>query len=320
MARWRQFLEIGEAMNQLQKRRSIVRACRANFHGSKLSQGHGARQRYSRKWSPNALTALVRLSKFRDSFGKSMEANTKTDSEKSSASRAEPVEGGARISVRKLCKSFELGGRTIHVLKDLSFDLQKGDMAAVMGASGAGKSTLLHVLGTLDLPTSGSIEFNGEAVTSMSPSRLADFRNRSIGFVFQFHHLLPEFTALENVMMPCFISRMDEELAHSKATTILKRVGLEKRITHRPGELSGGEQQRVALARAMVLEPPLLLADEPTGNLDTHTGREIHDLFIELNRERGTTILIVTHNPKLAEIMPSCLRMEDGGLVDGAPL
>jgi lipoprotein-releasing system ATP-binding protein len=281
-------------------------------------------------WSPNALTALVRLSKFRDSFGNSMEANTNNDKPSKPApvdieatKQADPkpeVQGGARISVRKLCKTFKHAGRTIDVLKDLSFELQKGDMAAVMGASGAGKSTLLHVLGTLDLPTSGTIEFNGEAVTRMGPARLADFRNRSIGFVFQFHHLLPEFTALENVMMPCFISRMDQALAHEKAENILKRVGLEERMTHRPGELSGGEQQRVALARAMVLEPPLLLADEPTGNLDTHTGLEIHELFKELNRERGTTMLIVTHNPKLADMMPSCLRMEDGGLVDGAPI
>ena len=151
----------------------------------------------------------------------------------------------------------------------------------------------------------------------MPPGRLADFRNRSIGFVFQFHHLLPEFTALENVMMPCLIARMNPQLADRKARAILDHVGLSDRLTHRPGELSGGEQQRVALGRAMVLEPPLLLADEPTGNLDTHTGREIHELFIDLNRDRGTTMLIVTHNPKLAGLMPRCLRMEDGGLVDG---
>jgi lipoprotein-releasing system ATP-binding protein len=226
---------------------------------------------------------------------------------------------GAKICVRKLCKSFEHGGRTLHVLKDMNFDLEKGEMAAIMGASGAGKSTLLHVLGTLDLPTSGSIRFNEENVTAMGPTRLAAFRNRSIGFVFQFHHLLPEFTALENVMMPCLISRMSQHKAESKARTILDQVGLSQRLSHRPGELSGGEQQRVALARAMVLEPPLLLADEPTGNLDSNTGREINNLFFEMNKERGTTILIVTHNPKLADLMPRCLRMEDGGLVDGAP-
>jgi lipoprotein-releasing system ATP-binding protein len=231
-----------------------------------------------------------------------------------------PTLGGARIRVRNLCKSFEHGGRTLDVLRDMNFDLEGGEMAAIMGASGAGKSTLLHVLGTLDLPSSGTILFNEEEVTAMGPTRLAAFRNRSIGFVFQFHHLLPEFTALENVMMPCFISRMDQSLAEKKARNILDHVGLSERLTHRPGELSGGEQQRVALARAMVLEPPLLLADEPTGNLDSNTGREINQLFFDLNRDRGTTILIVTHNPKLADLMPRCLRMEDGGLVDGAPL
>lgn len=234
--------------------------------------------------------------------------------------KVETPEGGARIAVRNLCKTFEHGGRELHVLNDLSFDLHKGDMAAIMGASGAGKSTLLHVLGTLDLPTSGTIHFNGESVTSMGPARLAEFRNRSIGFVFQFHHLLPEFTAVENVMMPCFINRMDPGLAKKKAMKILDQVGLRNRVTHRPGELSGGEQQRVALARAMVLEPPLLLADEPTGNLDTHTGKEIHELFFELNRELGTTVIIVTHNPKLADLLPRCLRMEDGGLLDSAPV
>ena len=287
------------------------------------------RQRYGAKSSPNALTGPDALSKFRDSFGKSMEVSANNEEEDrpaevvtgtpapKAAARRE-VTGGARIVVKKLCKSFEHGGRLLHVLKDLSFELQKGDMAAIMGASGAGKSTLLHVLGTLDLPTSGTIEFNGESVTSMGPARLAMFRNRAIGFVFQFHHLLPEFTALENVMMPCFINRMDEGTALKKARRILDHVGLSQRLTHRPGELSGGEQQRVALARAMVLEPPLLLADEPTGNLDTQTGKEIHDLFVEMNRERGTTMLIVTHNPKLAEMMPRCLQMEDGGLVDGA--
>ncbi len=239
---------------------------------------------------------------------------------KATEKRRAAAVGGARICVRKLCKSFEHGGRTLNVLKDMNFDLEKGEMAAIMGASGAGKSTLLHVLGTLDLPTSGTIQFNNEDVTAMGPTRLAAFRNRSIGFVFQFHHLLPEFTALENVMMPCLINRMAPSMAEGKARAILDRVGLAKRFSHRPGELSGGEQQRVALARAMVLEPPLLLADEPTGNLDTKTGGEINELFFEMNKERGTTILIVTHNPKLADLMPRCLRMEDGGLVDGAPI
>jgi len=199
------------------------------------------------------------------------------------------------------------------VLKDVNFHLQAGDMVAIVGASGVGKSTLLQVLGTLDLPTSGSVCIGGEEITEMGPARLAEFRNREIGFVFQFHHLLPEFTALENVMMPVLICRRPRQEATHRATEILGRVGLSHRLTHKPSELSGGEQQRVALARAMVMEPSLLLADEPTGNLDRRTGEEIHDLFIDLNRERGSTLLVVTHNPELAALMPRCLRMLDGG-------
>src|SRR5687768_8077146 len=174
-------------------------------------------------------------------------------------------------------------------------------MVACVGASGVGKSTLLQILGTLDLPTSGSIKFDGEELTRMSAARLAEFRNRKIGFVFQFHHLLPEFTALENVMMPALIQRISRRVAERRAADILGRVGLGHRLTHKPSQLSGGEQQRVALARAMVLEPELLLADEPTGNLDRHTGEEIHGLFVELNRERGSSLLVVTHNPRSEE-------------------
>ncbi|RMH44205.1 MAG: ABC transporter ATP-binding protein [Deltaproteobacteria bacterium] len=222
--------------------------------------------------------------------------------------------GGARIEVTDLHKSFEHGGRQLQILRGITFSLEPGDMAAIVGASGVGKSTLLHVLGTLDRPTSGSLRFNGEELTRMSPARLADFRNREIGFVFQFHHLLPEFTALENVMMPALIGRAPRAQARARALEMLERVGLAHRTTHKPGELSGGEQQRVALARALVGGPSLLLADEPTGNLDSHTGREIHDLFVELNRELGMTMLIVTHNPELAASMPRVLRMHDGGL------
>jgi lipoprotein-releasing system ATP-binding protein len=239
-----------------------------------------------------------------------------TQSEPDAAEGASRATGGATLEVTGMSKSFEHGGRVLNILRDVTFKLEAGEMAAVMGASGAGKSTLLHVLGTLDLPSSGSIRFDGEELTAMGPKRLSDFRNRSIGFVFQFHHLLPEFTAVENVMMPCLIQRYSRREARAKAEGILERVGLKERVTHRPGELSGGEQQRVALARAMVLEPPLLLADEPTGNLDSHTGRSIHELFVELNEQRATTMHIVTHNPKLAELMPRCLRMVDGGLVD----
>jgi lipoprotein-releasing system ATP-binding protein len=189
-------------------------------------------------------------------------------------------------------------------------------MASVVGASGVGKSTLLQVLGTLDAPTSGSISLDGIDITKMSPARLAEFRNREIGFVFQFHHLLPEFTALENAMMPGLILRLPRADAARRAAALLTRLGLADRLTHRPGELSGGEQQRVALGRALLLRPRLLLADEPTGNLDTKTGREMHDLFVELNREFGMTILIVTHNDELAAKTPRRLRMADGLIVE----
>jgi lipoprotein-releasing system ATP-binding protein len=220
---------------------------------------------------------------------------------------------GARIEVMRLGKSYLHGGKALPILWDIDLKLEPGDMVAVVGASGVGKSTFLQLLGTLDLPTSGSIRFDGEELTTMSASRLAEFRNRRIGFVFQFHHLLPEFTALENVMMPALIQRIATERSRKLARDILGRVGLSHRLTHRPGELSGGEQQRVALARAMVLEPSLLLADEPTGNLDRSTGEAIHQLFLDLNRERGSTLLVVTHNPDLAAILPRRLRMIDGG-------
>jgi lipoprotein-releasing system ATP-binding protein len=232
------------------------------------------------------------------------------------ASETDPRLSGARVEVEDLHKWFEHGGRTLEVLRGITFMLEPGEMAAIVGASGVGKSTLLHILGTLDLPSSGSLRYSGIDVTRLGPSQLAEFRNRTIGFVFQFHHLLPEFTALENAMMPCLIQRLPRDEAEDRAARILGRVGLSRRLTHKPGELSGGEQQRVALARAMVLEPAVLLADEPTGNLDSQTGKEIHDLLVELNRERGSTMLIVTHNPDLAALMPRTLRMVDGGLVD----
>jgi lipoprotein-releasing system ATP-binding protein len=228
---------------------------------------------------------------------------------------------GARITVTRLAKSYVHGGQSLPVLWNIDLTLAPGDMVAVVGASGVGKSTFLQILGTLDLPTSGSIRFDDEELTTMSASRLAEFRNRKIGFVFQFHHLLPEFTALENVMMPALIQRIAPNVARRRAADILGRVGLSHRLTHRPSELSGGEQQRVALARAMVLGPALLLADEPTGNLDRNTGEAIHELFLELNREHGSTLLVVTHNPDLAALMPRRLRMVDGGTIidDTAP-
>ncbi len=220
---------------------------------------------------------------------------------------------GAHVVIRNLSKIYEHSGIQLKVLTDVNLELNAGEMVAVVGASGVGKSTLLQILGTLDLPTSGTLTFNDEELTRMSSTRLAEFRNRAIGFVFQFHHLLPEFSALENVMMPALIQGVNVNKARASAKDILGRVQLGHRLTHRPSELSGGEQQRVALARALVLEPALLLADEPTGNLDRATGESIHQLFVELNRERGSTLLIVTHNPELADLMPRKLRMVDGG-------
>ena len=202
------------------------------------------------------------------------------------------------------------------VLRGLDFEIRPGEIVSVVGASGAGKSTLLHLLGTIDLPSAGKILFDGVDITRMSPAALAEFRNRQIGFVFQFHHLLPEFTALENVMMPGLILRLSRGECEARARAMLVRLQLAERLTHRPGELSGGEQQRVALARALLLKPRLLLADEPTGNLDTKTGRDMHELFFELNRELGMTLLIVTHNPELAAQTGRRLRMADGMLVE----
>jgi lipoprotein-releasing system ATP-binding protein len=211
-----------------------------------------------------------------------------------------------------LYKAYQKGGATIDVLAGAHFSIAAGDMVSVVGASGAGKSTLLHLLGTLDVPDRGDIYYRGKALGGLSGAELANFRNRELGFVFQFHHLLPEFSAIENVMMPALIRRMPKEQAFARAQQSLQDVGLEARMAHKPGELSGGEQQRVALARALVLEPPLLLADEVTGNLDEKTGEDIHTLLFELNRTRGITMVVVTHNRSLAERMPRQLVLAQG--------
>ena len=222
---------------------------------------------------------------------------------------------GARVDIRNIAKSFELGGRLIEVLRGVDLSLEAGAMVAVVGSSGAGKSTLLHVLGALDRPTSGQVLYDGVDLSRMSSNEVASFRNRTIGFVFQFHHLLPDFTALENCAMPALIGRIAHATAMKRARELLERVGIGHRTQHRPGELSGGEQQRVALARALMLEPKVLLADEPTGNLDSKTGQEIHRLILELNQERGMTMLVVTHNADMATRMPRRLHMLDGRLL-----
>ena len=216
------------------------------------------------------------------------------------------------IAAQDLKKSFHLDPTGIHVLNGVSLEIARGEMVAIVGASGVGKTTLLHVLGTLDRPTSGSVQFDGEDVFAKDELALADFRNHRIGFVFQFHHLLPEFTALENVMMPAVIRRQPEEEARAAAETILKEVGLEHRLEHRTGEMSGGEQQRVAVARALVLRPDLVLADEPTGNLGTHTGEDVFKLMRDLNRAKGVTFVIVTHNEALSNQADRIIRMVDG--------
>lgn len=215
------------------------------------------------------------------------------------------------IAAHGVSKRYIKGSENIEVLQDVSFSIAEKEMVSVIGASGAGKSTLLHVLGTLDAPDKGEILFRGKSLAQFSPGALADFRNASLGFVFQFHHLLPEFSALENVMMPGLISRLAKREVREAAENAIEAVGLAHRLGHKPAELSGGEQQRVALARALVLNPPLVLADEVTGNLDEKTGAAIHELLFRLNEERGTTMVVVTHNRTLAQQMPRRLILED---------
>jgi len=216
------------------------------------------------------------------------------------------------LEVRDLRKSFRTYGTRVDVLNGIDLKVEEGETIALVGASGAGKSTLLNIIGTLDRPTSGTVIFRGEDVFRMGEGALASFRNRSIGFVFQFHHLLPEFSALENAMMPALISGMRREQAESLAEWLLCDVGLGERLRHKPGELSGGEQQRVAIARALVLSPALLLADEPTGNLDRKTSEEVHDLLAGIQSRTGLTLIIVTHNERLAARMGKTVRLVDG--------
>lgn len=219
------------------------------------------------------------------------------------------------IQVRDLVKIFNSSDTPIEILNGVNFDIEYGETLAVVGASGIGKSTLLHILGTLDRPDSGKILFRGEDVFKFNSLALAKFRNRSIGFMFQFHHLLPEFSALENAMMPALIRGITKTEAKSAAESILVRVGLKDRLAHRVGKLSGGEQQRVALARALVLKPSILLADEPTGNLDRQNSDQVHDLLFQLNKELSMTMVVVTHNMQLASYMSRCVTIMDGQLV-----
>jgi lipoprotein-releasing system ATP-binding protein len=218
----------------------------------------------------------------------------------------------ALVVANNVKKSFRHMGRTLEVLRGIDLEIHDGEIVGIVGPSGAGKSTLLHCMGTLDVPTSGSIRLAGEEVTRLNGARLAELRNRTVGFVFQFHHLLPEFNALENVIMPGLVRGLPRREIEPRARALLEEVGLRDRALHRPGELSGGEQQRVALARAIVLEPRILLADEPTGNLDSATSAQMHELFFAINRQRGTTIVVVTHNAALAASMPRVVALRDG--------
>jgi len=216
------------------------------------------------------------------------------------------------LQVRTVHKSFGTGDARVDVLNGIDLDVSEGETIALVGASGAGKSTLLHILGTLDRPTSGTVLFKGDDLFKHADQGLALFRNRSIGFVFQFHHLLPEFTALENVSMPLLIAGKNRNEAMDAASSLLRDVGLAHRFSHRPGELSGGEQQRVAIARALVASPQLLFADEPTGNLDMKTSDGIHELLGDIHARRNLTLVIVTHNENLASRMGRTIRLVDG--------
>ena len=219
------------------------------------------------------------------------------------------------LSVQNLCKSYNASGSRIDILKRANLDLTSGETLAIVGASGIGKSTLLHLLGALDRPDSGTYLFQGEDIFLFDNARLAQFRNESLGFVFQFHYLLPEFSALENTMMPVLIKGLSKQKAREAAEAVLVRVGLKDRLDFRVGKLSGGEQQRVALARALVLNPVILLADEPSGNLDQGSSELVHSLLLELNKEFCMTLIVVTHNMELASYMSRRMTIVDGQLV-----
>jgi lipoprotein-releasing system ATP-binding protein len=220
----------------------------------------------------------------------------------------------AFVEVEDLHKSYVVGNRELSVLRGLDLSVERGEMLAVVGASGVGKSTLLHVLGGLDTSDAGRVKIGDVELRGLRDDEIVSFRNKHVGFVFQFHHLLPEFNALENAEMPMRIAAAPAAERRERASTLLARVGLGDRLEHRPGMLSGGEQQRVALARALVMHPLLLLADEPTGNLDEHTAETLHELLREMHREQGLTSIIATHNPRLSAACDRVLRLEEGKL------
>ena len=232
---------------------------------------------------------------------------------------SEERDGRPLVEIRDLARSFESGGSTIEVLRGLDLEIAEGDRIAIVGQSGVGKSTLLHILGTLDHPTSGRLYFRGEDVFDRSREALAELRGRFLGFVFQFHHLLPEFSAVENVMMPGLIQGIAQDEMRTRSEMMLGDVGLGHRENQAVGKLSGGERQRVAVARALVLDPPLVLADEPTGNLDPATGDQVAELLFEMNRTRGTTLVVVTHSKRMADRLGRVLVLSEGRLHEEEP-
>jgi lipoprotein-releasing system ATP-binding protein len=222
------------------------------------------------------------------------------------------------LSCSHLAKSYTDANSTLHVLRDIDLTIRQGEQVAIMGASGSGKSTLLHLLGGLDTPTGGQIRIDGTPIERLNAVQLGRLRNRALGFIYQFHHLLPEFTALENVAMPLLVRGVSSAQAADEAARILDRVGLSGRLTHKPGELSGGERQRAAVARALVTRPVCVLADEPTGNLDRKNADQVYDLMLELNREFSTSYLVVTHDPQIAERMDRIMVLDDGSIAEGS--
>lgn len=220
------------------------------------------------------------------------------------------------LLARNLVKSYQEGGQPVHVLRDVSLHVDKGEMVAIVGASGSGKSTLLHTLGLLDRPSSGTVLVDGVSSEGLSEAKRSELRNRSLGFVYQFHHLLAEFSALDNVAMPLIVRRENRKQAREQAQLVLEQVGLAERVDHYPGQLSGGERQRVALARALVTRPTCVLADEPTGNLDRYTAESMFELLVRVNRQFGTAFAIVTHDPALAALAHRRLAMDKGRLTD----